>query len=166
MASNLHTAFKVKSDKVQYLHDEIRSTYEYQGMPRAHVQDGMLVLEPETVQYEFRTQRSVPRLGVLLVGWGGNNGSTLTASILANRQGISWQKRSKTIQSNYYGSVTQASTIRVGALEGKDVYVPFGSLLPMVHPNDLVIGGSTSSRQPFYCLLIPFRLGHFRHEPG
>lgn len=30
-------------------------------------------------------ERTVPRLGVMLVGWGGNNGSTVTAGVLANR---------------------------------------------------------------------------------
>lgn len=33
---------------------------------------------------------------------------------------------------NYFGSLTQASTLRVGNYEGEEVYVPFKSLLPMV----------------------------------
>jgi myo-inositol-1-phosphate synthase len=37
--------------------------------------------------------------------------------------------------------MTQSSTVRLGSCAGKDVYVPFSSLLPMVHPNDLVITG-------------------------
>lgn len=35
---------------------------------------------------------------------------------------------------NYFGSLTQASTLRVGNYEGEEVYVPFKSLLPMVGP--------------------------------
>ncbi len=42
---------------------------------------------------------------------------------------------------NYFGSLTQASTLRVGNYEGEEVYVPFKSLLPMVEPNDIVFGG-------------------------
>jgi Myo-inositol-1-phosphate synthase len=44
-------------------------------------------------------------------------------------------------QPNYFGSMTQASTIDVGTNGSKQVFVPFSSLLPMLDPNDLVIGG-------------------------
>jgi myo-inositol-1-phosphate synthase len=42
---------------------------------------------------------------------------------------------------NYYGSLTQAATVRVGNYKGEEVHAPFSALLPMVHPNDLVLGG-------------------------
>eukprot|EP00955_Chlamydomonas_euryale_P084945 364033-Chlamydomonas_euryale.AAC.5 len=42
---------------------------------------------------------------------------------------------------NFYGSLTQASTLRVGNYEGEEVYVPFKGLVPMVEPNDIVFGG-------------------------
>jgi hypothetical protein len=35
----------------------------------------------------------------------------------------------------------QAATLRVGNYEGEEVFTPFKSLLPMVDPNDFVIGG-------------------------
>jgi myo-inositol-1-phosphate synthase len=78
----------------------------------------------------------------MIVGWGGNNGSTLTASILANKLGLTWHTKEGIQTSNYFGSVTQASTFKIGTdSSGKDVFVPFSSMLPMVHPNDLVLGG-------------------------
>jgi myo-inositol-1-phosphate synthase len=40
-------------------------------------------------------------------------------------------------KANWYGSITQASTVRLGG----DVFVPLGKLLPTVHPDDLVIDG-------------------------
>lgn len=41
-----------------------------------------------------------------------------------------------------YGSITQASTVRLGiGSDGEDVYVGFNSLLPMVNPNDIVVDG-------------------------
>lgn len=41
-----------------------------------------------------------------------------------------------------YGSITQSSTIKLGMdSEGKDVYTPLSSLVPMVHPNDIIIDG-------------------------
>ncbi|KAJ2153042.1 Myo-inositol-1-phosphate synthase, partial [Coemansia sp. RSA 560] len=77
-----------------------------------------------------------------MVGWGGNNGSTVTASILANKKGISWETRKGTQEPNYFGSLMMASTVKLGVDEQlKDVYVPFNEVVPMAHPNDIVIGG-------------------------
>lgn len=78
---------------------------------------------------------------MLLVGWGGNNGTTVTGSIIANQLGLTWKKRSKEYSANYFGSLTQASTVRIGTNNGRDAYIPFRSLLPMASPNDLVVGG-------------------------
>ena len=50
-------------------------------------------MHPTSPRFTFRTARQVPRLGVMLVGWGGNNGSTLTAAVLANRLRLSWPTR-------------------------------------------------------------------------
>lgn len=50
-------------------------------------------MQPTTTRFTFRTSRQVPRLGVMLVGWGGNNGSTLTAAVLANRLRLTWPTR-------------------------------------------------------------------------
>ena len=48
---------------------------------------------PRKYQYNFRTKRHVQRTGVMLVGWGGNNGSTYTGSIIANRDRITWMRK-------------------------------------------------------------------------
>jgi myo-inositol-1-phosphate synthase len=78
----------------------------------------------------------------MMVGWGGNNGSTLTASILAHRNKLTWRTKAGVHTPNYFGSVTQASTVRLGVdAEGNDVYVPLSQMLPLVNPTDLVIGG-------------------------
>uniref|UniRef100_A0A8C5TWL0 inositol-3-phosphate synthase n=1 Tax=Malurus cyaneus samueli TaxID=2593467 RepID=A0A8C5TWL0_9PASS len=85
--------------------------------------------------------RQVPRLGVMLVGWGGNNGTTVTAAVLANKLGLSWMTKTGRKKANYYGSLLQASTVCLGTGPSGDVYVPFRDLLPMVHPNDIVFDG-------------------------
>lgn len=90
----------------------------------------------------IKTDRRLPKLGLMLVGWGGNNGSTLTAALIANKLGLSWQTRRGIQNANWYGSITQASTVKLGADQnGDEVYVPLKSLLPMVDPNDIVIDG-------------------------
>jgi len=104
-------------------------------------EDGHITIEPRTDIYEFKTDRRIPKTGLMIVGLGGNNGSTITGAIIANKLNLTWQKRSKTMVSNYYGSLTQATTLRLGCVNGREVYVPFNKILPMVSPNDLVIGG-------------------------
>ena len=42
---------------------------------------------------------------------------------------------------NFYGSLTQAATVRIGNYEGEEVHAPFKALLPMVEPTDIVLGG-------------------------
>lgn len=86
----------------------------------------------------------------MLVGLGGNNGTTVAATILANRHNISWSTKLGPVQPNYIGSLVRASTFRLGAdaETGKDVNVPIYDMLPMVHPNDIVIGGWDISSMP------------------
>jgi myo-inositol-1-phosphate synthase len=79
----------------------------------------------------------------MMVGVGGNNGSTLCATILANRHNIAWGTKKGVQQPNYIGSLLRASTVSIGTepSTGKEVHVPISDVLPMVHPNDLVLGG-------------------------
>ncbi|CDF39258.1 myo-inositol 1-phosphate synthase [Chondrus crispus] len=92
--------------------------------------------------YTFRTQLKVARLGVMLVGWGGNNGSTLTGALISNKRQISWNTAKGPRAPNLFGSVVMSSTVRVGANSaGEDVFAPMHELLPMVHPDEIVLGG-------------------------
>ncbi|GLJ04854.1 hypothetical protein SUGI_0004830 [Cryptomeria japonica] len=136
--------FRVESPNVKYTEESIESVYDYQTTELVHEnRSGKYewVVKPKSVKYEFKTDTRLPKLGVMLVGWGGNNGSTLTAGVIANREGISWVTKDKVQQANYFGSLTQASTCRIGSYNGEEVYAPFKSLLPMVDPNDIVFGG-------------------------
>lgn len=113
--------------------------------------DGILTFDvtPTATDYEFKTDLKVPKTGLLLVGLGGNNGTTLVGSVLANKHNISFETKEGVVKPNYYGSVTQSSTLKLGVdKSGNDVYAPFNSILPMVHPNDLVVGGWDISKLP------------------
>ncbi|KAF2284078.1 hypothetical protein GH714_018839 [Hevea brasiliensis] len=136
--------FKVESPNVKYTDDEIHSVYNYETTELVHENRSgtyQWIVKPKTIKYEFKTDTHVPKLGVMLVGWGGNNGSTLTGGVIANREGISWATKDKVQQANYFGSLTQASSIRVGSFNGEEIYAPFKSLLPMVNPDDIMFGG-------------------------
>ncbi|KAI0495924.1 hypothetical protein KFK09_022231 [Dendrobium nobile] len=77
-------SFKVESPNVKYGDQEIHSIYNYETTELVHEsRNGSYawIVKPKTVVYEFKTDTRVPKLGVMLVGWGGNNGSTLTAAV-------------------------------------------------------------------------------------
>ncbi|KAJ3194637.1 Myo-inositol-1-phosphate synthase [Irineochytrium annulatum] len=144
LASNPDVVFKVSSPNVTYTEDHILTTYTYRDAKVVTTASAHSVtVVPTEVQYNFKVATKVPKVGLMLVGWGGNNGSTLTASIIANRRNLTWRTKEGVQKSNYIGSVTQSSTLKLGvdAKTGADVYIPFNKILPMAQPNDLVLGG-------------------------
>ena len=96
---------------------------------------------PEERTFTMRTRVSVPKVGIMLVGWGGNNGSTLTAGMLANAREMTWKTKEGEAKANYYGSLTQCGTCRVAHFEGEEVHVPFKSLMPLANPNEVIVDG-------------------------
>lgn len=135
--------FTVNAPNVIYTPDEIRSEYVYHITQVTRTADNTLVAVPKSTRYHFKVDRKVGKVGMMLVGWGGNNGTTVTAGIIANRRGLAWETREGQRAANYYGSVVMSSTVKLGtdAKTGAEVNIPFHDMLPMVHPNDLVIGG-------------------------
>jgi myo-inositol-1-phosphate synthase len=77
----------------------------------------------------------------MLVGWGGNNGSTVTAGILANRYNITWNTKKGKHIPNFYGSITQASTTKIGLNGSEEVFLALNEIVPMVDPKTMVLGG-------------------------
>lgn len=135
--------FIVNSPNVVYSEDEIRSKYTYRTTVVTDGDDGTRMVTPTETVYDFKLDTKVPKVGMMLVGWGGNNGTTITAGIIANRRGLVWETRNGPQKANYYGSVVMGSTLKLGtdAKTLEDVNIPFHDVLPMVHPNDFVIGG-------------------------
>jgi myo-inositol-1-phosphate synthase len=135
--------FTVNSPNVVYTDGEIKSKYTYRTTSVEQNAEGKYVATPKETIYDFKVDRKIPKVGMMLVGWGGNNGTTVTAGIIANKRGLVWDTREGSRAANYYGSVVMGSTMKLGtdAKTAKDINIPFHDVLPMVHPNDLVIGG-------------------------
>lgn len=135
--------FIVDSPNVEYTNETIKSKYTYRTTAVSKNAEGKYVAVPKETLYDFKVDRNIPKLGVMLVGLGGNNGTTVTAGILANRRGLEWETKEGKRGANYYGSVIMGSTTKLGvdSETGQDVNIPFHDLMPMVHPNDLVVGG-------------------------
>ena len=144
MASDFATGvLTVVSPDVQYGTQSIESTFDYTSVAvDVNPVTRAPTATPVRRSFVLSTQREVPKVGVMIVGWGGNNGSTVTGALIAHKLRASWRTKEGTHVPDYLGSLTQASTVRLGSTnDGRDVYVPFSSLLPMVAPADLVIGG-------------------------
>lgn len=107
-------------------------------------------------EHVITTEKNVPKLGVLVVGLGGNNGSTMVAGLLANKKKLEWETRNGTQKANFYGSFTQCSTAHVGFTfneqtnQLEDVHQPIRELLPMVDPVDIIVHGWDISGKNIY----------------
>ena len=134
---------RIDSPDVVYTDDNILSRYTYRTTSVTKDTHGRYVAKPKETVYDFKVEQKVGKIGMMLVGWGGNNGSTVTAGIIANRHGLTWDTREGKQAANYYGSIVMGSTIKLGteAETGRDINIPFSHILPMAHPNDFVIGG-------------------------
>ncbi|CAL1284072.1 unnamed protein product [Larinioides sclopetarius] len=132
---------EVQSPNTRYTDKYIEADYKY-DTTIVKKEKSILKVIPRTTRVQFRTSRHVPKLGVMLVGWGGNNGSTVTAAVLANKHNITWRTKEGVIKPNYFGSLIQAGTTRLGTSETTgELYIPFKDMLPLVNPNDIVFGG-------------------------
>ncbi|XP_069183817.1 inositol-3-phosphate synthase 1-A isoform X2 [Procambarus clarkii] len=132
---------KIESPAVRYTADYIEADYNYTNTNVWTDSKGTLIATPTVTKYTFKTQRKVPKLGLMLVGVGGNNGTTVVAAILANKYNMTWNTKDGVKKANYLGSITQASTVCLGNGPQGEVYVPLKDLLPMVDPTDIVIDG-------------------------
>ncbi|KAK3917396.1 Inositol-3-phosphate synthase 1-B [Frankliniella fusca] len=112
---------------------------EPKGKPRKTIKP---TVTPRRRWLEVRTARRPHRTGVMLVGWGGNNGTTLTAALLANRAGLRWETKEGERRADWLGSLTQSSTLRLGQdADGRDVWVPLADVVPLLRPDDLEVDG-------------------------
>lgn len=102
--------------------------------------------ENKLIEHTIETEATVPKLGLMLVGLGGNNGSTLVAGLMAHRHQVTWESKTGVHTPNYYGSFTQCATAKVGMKKLpkggiQDVFKPVKDLLPTVNPTDIEICG-------------------------
>ncbi|XP_072750427.1 uncharacterized protein Inos isoform X2 [Anoplolepis gracilipes] len=136
---------RVNSPTVRYSEDFIEAEYEYRTTSvteNDENDDNTYTVSPTLTRLLIRTTIKVSKLGLMLVGWGGNNGSTITAALIANKLKLRWETKEGEKTANWYGSLTQASTVRLGRKsKGEDIYVPISSMLPMVNPDNIEIDG-------------------------
>lgn len=96
---------------------------------------------------KITTDKKVPKIGVMLIGLAGNNGTTFVAGVIANQEKMTWDTKNGPQSANFYGSFTQSATTHVGfkfdETSGhlKDVHKPIKEIVPLANPCDFEIGG-------------------------
>jgi len=70
----------------------------------------------------------------MMVGLGGNNGTTILGGIIANREKMEWMTKKGLQKSNMYGSLTQCSTMKIADSEEGEVFMRIKDVLPMIRP--------------------------------
>ena len=126
--------------------DSLVSKYNYQHSSAIRTPDDKLQVTIRDEEFEFRTDMKLPRLGLMMVGLGGNNGTTITGGILANKHNITWTDKKGEHSPNFLGSITQSSTMKVACTEDAEIYAKMCEVVPLVNPTDIVIGGWDISR--------------------
>lgn len=63
--------FTVNSPNVRYTSDEILSKYTYRTTEVTQGTSGQYVATPKETVYDFKVDRKVGKVGMMLVGWGG-----------------------------------------------------------------------------------------------
>ncbi|VDN38373.1 unnamed protein product, partial [Cylicostephanus goldi] len=82
----------VDSPHVRCDGDEIETKFIYRKNHFTRTADGLKVI-PKEHEYLFKTQLKPKKTGLLLVGLGGNNGSTSVGAIFANKKHMTWRTK-------------------------------------------------------------------------
>lgn len=100
--------------------------------------------EVKTV-YEIKMEKikNENKLGVLIVGIGGNNATTMLGGICANSNNITYCDRYGMKKANYLGSVFLSSNVRIGYSPkiNEHIYAPIYKLVEIFNPENIVFGG-------------------------
>jgi len=89
----------------------------------------------------IRTEVKKEKIGVMLVGIGGNNGSTFAASILARQKNIEWENKNGKHKVDFLGSIYEYGSINIGYKDNKPYSKLIKNLINIHSPNDIVFHG-------------------------
>jgi len=94
------------------------------------------------VPCEITIQPRKSKLGIMIVGIGGNNGTTFIAGLLAKKAGITWDTTTGKKSVKYYGSMSQYGSVHIGYdSQGAPHSRLFNDIADMYNPEDIVMGG-------------------------
>lgn len=112
-------------------------------------EDNKYEIIKDTYEIEILPKKS--KLGIMIVGLGGNNGSTFVIGKLANEANLSWENKRGIQNVNFYGSLSQKGSVHIGyKQDGKPYTKLFKDMLDINDINDLVIGGWDICKNDLY----------------
>ena len=103
--------------------------------------DGKYLVKEDTFNISVKPKNS-DRLGVMMVGLGGNNGTTLTAGLIAKSKNISWSNKNGEHTVDFLGSISQFGSVHIGYDKNNQPHSKlFKDMSDMYNPEQIVIGG-------------------------
>lgn len=90
------------------------------------------------------------KLGVMLVGMGGNNGSTFVSSILARQKNIRWENKNGIHKVDFFGSLYEYGSVNIGYKNNKPYTKLMKDMINILSPEDIIIDGWDISNDNLY----------------
>jgi len=104
------------------------------------IDDTTFEIQNQNINIEIKSPSS-ENVGVMIVGLCGNNGSTLTSSLIAHNNKISWETKDGTYNIDFLGSLYEYGNIHIGYHNNKPFTKLIKDMVPFVKLNQIVVGG-------------------------
>ncbi|CDU18817.1 inositol-3-phosphate synthase, putative [Plasmodium yoelii] len=134
---------------IKYNKDEdsnfVYSNYEHSEIEvKKDVKNGTIECKEIKNNYKIMTEKiKTKKLGILIIGIGGNNSTTMLGGICANAKKITYLDKYEKKKPNYLGSIFLSSNIRLGynKIDKEHYYCPIYNLIELYNPENIVYGG-------------------------
>lgn len=113
--------------------------------------DESVNIKENTIKIQTSDYDKDKKLGIMIVGLGGNNGSTLVSSLLAYNKGLTWENKNGIQKVKWLGSVSQYGSINLGYnKKGKIVSKLIKDMVSLRKPEDIIISGWDICKDDLY----------------
>ena len=102
--------------------------------------DDNITVHEELLNIEVQDKNN-KKLGVMIIGLGGNNGSTFTAGLIAHKKKLKWENKYGIHNVEFLGSLAEFGSINIGYKKNKPYTKLIKDMVSLVNLNDIVIGG-------------------------
>ena len=112
--------------------------------------DNTFAIKEKKINIQVNNYDRKKKLGVMIVGLGGNNGTTLVAGLLASNNKLNWENKNGNHNVKFYGSISQYGTINLGYNNGKVVTKLMKEMVNLRNPEDIIISGWDICKDDLY----------------
>jgi len=90
------------------------------------------------------------KIGVMIIGIGGNNGSTFTAGLIAYNKKLQWENKDGIHNIEFLGSLAEFGSVNIGYKKNKPYMKLIKDMVPIIELKDIIIGGWDISSDNLY----------------